>query len=112
MTSTSNWAFYERHFATSRLQHYLAHAQGDHVAAMELYRWNASISGAFWQSFAYFEVAFRNAIDARMVERHSVFGRSGSGTSWSPAARCSSGLTLLARFPTHPTATSRRFRIL
>lgn len=77
MTSTSNWAFYERHFAPARLQHYLAHTQGDHVAAMELYRWNAAISGAFWQSLAYFEVAFRNAIDARMAERHLALDRSG-----------------------------------
>ncbi|MBS7548793.1 Abi family protein [Dietzia massiliensis] len=77
MTSASNWAFYERHFAPARLQHYLARAQGDHVMAMELYRWNVAISGAFWQSFAYFEVAFRNALDARLAERHLALGRSG-----------------------------------
>lgn len=77
VTRTSSWAFYERHFARARLQHYLTRTGGDQVAAMELYRWNAAISGAFWQSLAYFEVAFRNALDARMSERHVVLGRSG-----------------------------------
>lgn len=57
MASSSSWAFYERHFAHARLQHYLTHTGGDQAAAMELYRWNVAISGAFWQSLAYFEVA-------------------------------------------------------
>lgn len=77
MTSSSNWAFYEHHFAKARLQHYLAHTGGDHAVAMELYRWNAAISGAFWQSLAYFEVALRNALDERMSNRHLAHGRPG-----------------------------------
>ena len=74
---TSSWAFYERHFARARLQHYLVRTGGDEIAAMELYRWNTAIPGAFWQSLAYFEVAFRNALDARLSERHTLLGRSG-----------------------------------
>lgn len=77
MASTSDWTFYERHFAQARLQHYLTHTQGDHAKAMELYRWNTAMSGAFWQSLAYFEVALRNALDDRMSSRHAAQGRSG-----------------------------------
>lgn len=77
MASTSDWAFYERHFARARLQHYLTHTGGDQTRAMDLYRWNAAISGAFWQSLAYFEVAMRNALDERMSAWHAAHGRSG-----------------------------------
>lgn len=75
--ASANWAFYEHHFSRPRLDHYLAHTHGDHAAAMELYDWNVAASGAFWQSLSYFEVALRNAIDARMTERHTAAGRSG-----------------------------------
>lgn len=68
---------YERHFAQAQLQHYLTHTGGDQTIAMELYRWNVAISGAFWQSLAYFEVALRNALDDRMSVRHAAQGRSG-----------------------------------
>ena len=77
MVSATDWAFYERHFAHARLQHYLTHTGGDQAAAMKLYRWNAAVSGAFWQSLAYFEVALRNALDARMIARHTAAGRPG-----------------------------------
>ena len=77
VASANSWAFYERHFAHARLQHYLSHTGGDQSAAMELYRWNVAISGAFWQSLAYFEVALRNALDERMGTRHSASGRQG-----------------------------------
>src|SRR5699024_6098211 len=33
--------------------------------------------GAFWQSLAYFEVALRNALDARLSTRHLTLSRSG-----------------------------------
>lgn len=77
MASTSDWAFYERHFAHARLQHYLTRAGGDTASAIELYRWNVAVSGAFWQSLAYFEVALRNALNERMTLRHATRGRSG-----------------------------------
>ena len=38
VTSMRSWESYERHFARTRLQHYLARTGGDEVAAMELYR--------------------------------------------------------------------------
>lgn len=70
VASGSDWAFYERHFAHAQLQHYLRDAGGNRAGAMQLYRWNVAITGAFWQSLAYFEVAFRNALDERMSARH------------------------------------------
>lgn len=77
MSIASGWAFHERHFGHDRLQHYLRHFTGDPGAAMELYRWNVAISGSFWQSLAYFEVALRNALDTSMSARHSTLKRSG-----------------------------------
>jgi len=76
VASASDWAFYERHFSRARLQHYLTRTEGDQSAAMELYRWNVAVSGAFWQSLAYFEVALRNTLDERMSARHTAHGRS------------------------------------
>ena len=72
-----NWAFYERHFSSVRLQHYLNEAKDDKNRASDLYRWNVNISGAFWESFTYFEIGFRNAIDTQLITRHSSHGRSG-----------------------------------
>lgn len=77
MASTSDWAFYERHFAKARLQHYLTACGQDRARAMQLYRWNVNLSAALWASLAYFEVAFRNALDARMQARHLRLNRSG-----------------------------------
>lgn len=73
----SNWEFYERHFGEPRLRHYLTHCAGDAVRAMELYRWNCALSAVFWESLTYVEVAFRNAIDDRMCERHERLRRTG-----------------------------------
>lgn len=72
-----NWEFYDQHFGPARLGHYLAFTGGDKPRAMELYRWSAAVSAVFWESFAYFEVAFRNAIDRRMCQRQTQLGRSG-----------------------------------
>jgi len=69
------WAFYERHFAAARLQHYLVECGGDAAAAMRLYEWNAEISSAFWESLSFLEVAFRNAIDGQMTTIHTKKGR-------------------------------------
>lgn len=77
VTSANDWTFYERHFAAARLQHYLTWVGGDSDRAMRLYRWNVEVSGAFWESLAYFEVALRNGIGARMELRHAARGRSG-----------------------------------
>lgn len=75
--SGNDWNFYERHFGQPRLRHYLADSGGDPTVAANLYDWNVAVSAAFWEALAYFEVAFRNAIDARMDARHTHLGRSG-----------------------------------
>lgn len=73
----NNWEEYELHFGVPRLAHYLTACAGDHRRAMELYRWNAATSAVFWESFAYTEVALRNALDRRMSDRHSRLNRTG-----------------------------------
>lgn len=73
----ATWDFYDSHFSASRLQGYLLESGGDLERAMALYRWNVAISAAFWESFAYFEVAFRNAIDGGLQRRHMSLGRNG-----------------------------------
>lgn len=73
----AEWEFYEQHFGTVRLRHYVAYCGGDLRRAEELYRWNVAASAAFWGSFAYFEVAFRNALDTRMCARQARLGRPG-----------------------------------
>lgn len=71
------WSFYEQHFASARLRHYLAECGGDRAAAMKLYDWNTEISAAFWESLSYLEVALRNAIDRQMTLVHARKGRNG-----------------------------------
>jgi hypothetical protein len=76
-SDVNNWEFFRRHFGDPRLQHCLSVCTGDEQKAAELYRWNVAISAAFWESFAYFEVALRNAIDERLSLRHLRLGRAG-----------------------------------
>ena len=72
-----SWAQLERHYSATRLRHYLDAAGGDPVRAEQLYRWNNSLSAAFWEALADLEVALRNALDAAMTRRHLVLGRAG-----------------------------------
>lgn len=41
-----------------------------------MYRWNAQLAASFWLDLGHFEVSFRNALDARMVERYASRGHS------------------------------------
>jgi hypothetical protein len=61
------WEFYERHFATSRMQPYLVEHRGDKRLAIDLYAWNMDVSAAFWELLGYLEIALRNRIDERMT---------------------------------------------
>lgn len=67
--ATSEWMLMCRHFSDERLRLYLAEAQGDEASAAQLYQWNSRCSAEFWEGLGYFEVALRNALDARMVLR-------------------------------------------
>lgn len=75
MASSDYWEFHTHHFGAARLQHYLVHTGGDHASAMHLYAWNVAVSGAFWQSLGFFEVALRNALDGQMTTRQRAMSR-------------------------------------
>lgn len=53
----------ERWLSRYRYRPYLTAANDDHVAALALYEWNASVSAAFLEIFAILEVMLRNAVD-------------------------------------------------
>ncbi|WP_264890092.1 Abi family protein [Rhodoluna sp. KAS3] len=77
MTDTSQspeWEFYERHFATARMAHYLKEFDGDKNRARALYAWNNEISAGFWELLAYLEVGLRNTIDRQMTARRLAVG--------------------------------------
>ncbi|MEY4019735.1 MAG: hypothetical protein RLZZ590_1035 [Actinomycetota bacterium] len=61
-----SWRFYEQHFASARMSHYLAEFSGDEVSAIALYNWNVQVSSAIWELLSYVEIALRNTIDSRM----------------------------------------------
>lgn len=66
-----SWNQLELHLGASRLYAYLEHCGGNQAQAIALYRWNAQLAAAFWLDLGHFEVAFRNAIDARMTQRYT-----------------------------------------
>ncbi|ROS28363.1 hypothetical protein EDF22_0085 [Rathayibacter sp. PhB127] len=75
--NASEWPFYEQHFSSARLRHYLAETEGDLNRARALYEWNVTTSAAFWESLGHLEVGLRNAIDARMALLHRRRDRTG-----------------------------------
>ncbi|MER5391945.1 hypothetical protein [Saccharopolyspora sp. NPDC002686] len=66
------------HFATPRMQGYLDACGGDPAAALDLYRWNAQMSGALWETLGHLEVVLRNVLADRLAARSAAAGRSGS----------------------------------
>lgn len=82
----------ERLFSVERLSTYVAQCDGDFDAAIELYRWNAAVTAAFWEPIGHLEVALRNALSAQLAGRHRRLGRDGS---WLDDPSCD--LTLRAR---------------
>lgn len=61
------------------MAHYLDACGQDGKLAVELYRWNARISGAFWVDLGHLEVPLRNALDQRFIRRHEAKSR---GADW------------------------------
>ena len=57
-----------RRITEGRLNPYLKAAGGSLEAGIRLYDWNIRIAGAFHEDLARFEVAFRNALDAALVD--------------------------------------------
>jgi hypothetical protein len=56
----------------ARIGEYLAHCNGDPVAALRLSCWNAEVSAAFYGPLQYLELALRSVLDHRMSV---LFGR-------------------------------------
>lgn len=56
-----------RLLSVPRLATYTAACDGDVKRALELYRWNLTVSTAFFESIHYFEVAFRNCVDGAVA---------------------------------------------
>jgi len=52
----------------ARLTTYLAATGGDLTSALEMYDWNADISGAFITSVHYLEIGLRNSLDIAAME--------------------------------------------
>jgi hypothetical protein len=65
-------------FGRPRFIGYLQHCGGSEQAALELYRWNNAISAALWEVIGYLEIALRNALAAKMSDRHRRLRRRGS----------------------------------
>jgi Abi-like protein len=66
ISQLASWHFYEQHFASARMSHYLTEFSGDEVRAIALYNWNVEVSSAIWELLSYVEIALRNTIDNRM----------------------------------------------
>lgn len=65
-------------FGRPRFIGYLQHCGGNEQAALELYCWNNATSAAMWEVMGYLEIALRNALAARMSDRHRRMRRRGS----------------------------------
>lgn len=52
----------------ARFKNYLDAASGDQACAVQLYNWNAEVSGAFLQVFHHVEVLLRNAVDRQFPD--------------------------------------------
>jgi hypothetical protein len=83
-----------------RLAAYVGHT-GDLRGGIELYRWNAAVSAAFWPPLGHVEVALRNAMSHSLAARHQRFGRVGSWLD-DPASE------LDARMRSHIASARRR----
>jgi len=67
----------ERLLSAQRLSTYVGRC-GGFDAAIDLYRWNAAVSAAFWPSLGHVEVALRNAMSDALAARHLRLARGGS----------------------------------
>ncbi|SFT89114.1 Abi-like protein [Actinopolyspora lacussalsi subsp. righensis] len=65
-------------FGVPRMRGYLDACGGDPDIALELYRWNTRISGAFWETLSHLEIVLRNVLARRLAVRHATAGRAGS----------------------------------
>jgi hypothetical protein len=55
-----------------RLAPYFQATQGSHEGALELYKWNIEISGAFYEALSIAEVGLRNALHTQLTTFHGA----------------------------------------
>lgn len=67
-----NAARIQARLAVPRVATYLDACQGDLDRALLLYRWNASLAGALWETLGHAEVLLRNAIHDALTTRHGI----------------------------------------
>jgi hypothetical protein len=65
----------ERLFSAERMSTYIAHCDGDFTAAVDLYRWNAAVTAAFWEPIGHLEVSLRNTLSIQLAARHHRLNR-------------------------------------
>jgi len=96
VNTTDHWDLYERNFSKFRMQGYLQRCGGDRTKAIQLYDWNVLVSQEFWGLIAYIEVAFRNSLANRLIDRsiqkgyqsHWVFDEKGElGRGLAPGSK-------------------------
>ncbi|SFO39965.1 hypothetical protein SAMN05216207_105133 [Pseudonocardia ammonioxydans] len=69
-SSVATAALVEQAISPSRLGPYRAAVGGDLQRAVQLYRWNATVSASFWEVLGHGEVFLRNAINNALVTAH------------------------------------------
>jgi hypothetical protein len=79
MRSTLSRIQIERLFSRERMSTYVASCDGHFDFAVDLYRWNAAVTAAFWGPIGHLEVALRNALATQFTVRHCRLGR---GATW------------------------------
>jgi hypothetical protein len=67
----------QRHLSPARIGTYPQACGGDLVAAVALYRWNASAAAAFWEVLGHGEVILRNAMHEQLAAQHQRRGDAG-----------------------------------
>lgn len=67
-----------RAISSARIASYLAACNGDRVAALDLYVWNAQTNAAYTESIGHVEIALRNVMAGRLATRHRTRHRRGS----------------------------------
>jgi len=65
----------KRLFSSERLSTYITQCDGNLDAAVDLYRWNAAVTAAFWEPIGHLEVTLRNTLSAQLAVRHLRLGR-------------------------------------
>jgi hypothetical protein len=65
----------ERLFSAERMSTYIARCDGDFTAAVDLYRWNAAVTAAFWEPIGHLEVSLRNTLSTQLAARHHRLNR-------------------------------------